>query len=286
MNIIYQNATIEDCKLLTDTALTSKRHWGYSEELIALWTDQLTIIELNFKNGELVKCFVDEQYIGFFELEDKGPYACINHFWILPAFINKGYGSVITQEIKRRAKEKGYKYLEVYAEPNANLFYEKMGGVCVKQILTSVPGRMMKIYHLPVVEESWVNLDTAGLVITEHGKLLLAYSNNKNAWYLPGGKIDNGEDSKAALIREIEEELSLILDPSRVHFLHHITAPAYGEKLNIMMQQDCYTYDLEGQTIAATNEIGAVKYFSLEEYKREEIQVPGVLMIYEVLGSM
>ncbi|MGL5275520.1 GNAT family N-acetyltransferase [Myroides sp.] len=286
MKISYLNATIEDCNLLTETALTSKRHWGYSEELISIWTDQLTIIDLNFKKSELVKCFIDDQYIGFFELEDKTPYGCINHFWLLPEFINKGYGRVITAEIKRRAKGKGYKYLEVYAEPNANLFYEKMGGECVKQILTSVPGRMMKIYHLPVIEEGWINLDTAGLVIVKDHKLLLAYSNNKNAWYLPGGKIDSGEDSKTALIREIEEELSLKLDPSRVNFLHHITAPAYGEKLNIMMQQDCYSYDLGEDVIKPTNEIGAVKYFSLEEYRREEIQVPGVLMVYEVLGKI
>lgn len=286
MYISYLNATIEDCNLLTETALTSKRHWGYSEELITIWIDQLTIIDLNFNKGELVKCFVDDQYIGFFELRDKSPYVCLEHFWLLPEFINKGYGTVITSEIKRRAKDKGYKYIEVYAEPNANLFYEKMGGICVKQILTSVPGRMMKIYHLPVVEQGWIDLDTAGLVVINEGKLLLAYSNNKNAWYLPGGKIDKGENSKTALIREIEEELNLVLNADRLTFLHHIIAPAYGEKLNIMMQQDCYSYDLGDDVIEPTNEIGAVKYFSLEDYRREEVQVPGVLMVYEVLGSL
>lgn len=31
---------------------------------------------------------------------------------------------------------------------------------------------------------------TAGLVVTKNNQLLLAYSNNKNAWYLPEGKVD------------------------------------------------------------------------------------------------
>ncbi|MEK6494631.1 bifunctional GNAT family N-acetyltransferase/NUDIX hydrolase [Myroides odoratimimus] len=286
MTISYQNATVADCELLTETALTSKRYWGYREEYMSMWTDDLTITDINFRKGELFKCFCADEYIGFFELEDKGPYLRIDHFWLLPVHINKGYGRVIISHIKAIAKSRGYKYIEVYAEPNANIFYEKMGGVCVKQVLTSVPGRMMKVYHLPVVEESWVNLDTAGLVVVDNNKLLLAYSNNKKAWYLPGGKIDEGEGSRTALIREIEEELNLILDVDRLTFFHHITAPAYGEKLNIMMQQDCYAYELNGERIEATNEIGAVKYFSLEEYKKEPIQVPGVLMVYEVLGMI
>lgn len=36
-------------------------------------------------------------------------------------------------------------------------------------------------------------LPTAGLIVIKDNKLLLAYSNNKKAWYLPGGKIDLGE---------------------------------------------------------------------------------------------
>ncbi|WP_245973015.1 hypothetical protein [Sphingobacterium siyangense] len=35
-------------------------------------------------------------------------------------------------------------------------------------------------------------LPTAGLVSIKEDKLLLAYSNNRKAWYLPGGKIDAG----------------------------------------------------------------------------------------------
>ncbi|MCC9044146.1 GNAT family N-acetyltransferase [Myroides sp. M-43] len=285
MSITYQNATIIDSQLLTDTALISKKYWGYSEEYLLKWTDDLTITAINFRNGELVKCFLDNEYIGFFELRDKRAYVRLEHFWLLPEYINKGYGSIIISAIKVKAKEKGYKYIEVYAEPNANLFYEKMGGELIKQILTNVPGRMMNIYHLTVVEQNWKNLDTAGLVIVDKGKLLLAYSNNKKAWYLPGGKIDKGEDSQAALIREVEEELSVSLDPNRLAYLCHITAPAYGEKLNIMMQQDCYIYQLNGEAIKATSEIGDVRYFSLEEYRKEEIQVPGVLMMYEVISK-
>lgn len=52
-------------------------------------------------------------------------------------------------------------------------------------------------------------LATAGLIVVKDNKLLLAFSNNKKAWYLPGGKIDAGETSVQALQREIKEELNL-----------------------------------------------------------------------------
>jgi len=87
-----------------------------------------------------------------------------------------------------------------------------------------------------------IALPTAGLIVIENNKLLLSYSRNKKAWYLPGGKIDAGETSVEAIQREIQEELNIKLDPSLLKLYCHITAPAYGENTNIIMEQDCYLY--------------------------------------------
>lgn len=124
-------------------------------------------------------------------------------------------------------------------------------------------------------------LPTAGLLVVKNNKLLLTYSKNKKAWYLPGGKLDENETSKIALIREIKEELSLDLQEERLSFYCHITAEAYGED-NLLMEQDCFLYDLQ-EEVKPTNEIEAVKYFNYTEYLREEIQVKGVLMVFEEL---
>lgn len=123
---------------------------------------------------------------------------------------------------------------------------------------------------------------TAGLVITKNNQLLLAYSNNKNAWYLPGGKIDKGETSKEALIREIREELNIDLQPDRIEKHKHISAPAYGESPELIMEQDTFLYNLT-ENIQPSHEIVAVKYFDLEMYKQEPAQVPGVLKVFKLL---
>ena len=128
-------------------------------------------------------------------------------------------------------------------------------------------------------------LPTAGLIIVHHRALLLAYSNNKQAWYLPGGKIDAGETAKQALLREIHEELVLDLDAEQVHFYTHISAPAYEEIPAVMMAQDCFRCELGGAIPQAQAEIGAVRYFTLAEFQQLDTQVVGVVQVYACLQA-
>jgi len=127
-----------------------------------------------------------------------------------------------------------------------------------------------------------ISLQTAGLVVVKENKLLLAYSKNKNAWYLPGGKVDAGETSKTALKREIEEELNFTLNPEELKYYCHINAPAYGENRNIIMEQDCFLYTLT-EEVQPSNEIGGVKFFDYETYLSEPAQVVGVIEIFDRL---
>lgn len=127
-----------------------------------------------------------------------------------------------------------------------------------------------------------MKLLTAGLIIVKNNQLLLAYSNNKNAWYLPGGKIDDGETSKEALIREIKEELNIELQLDKIENYRHISAPAYGEESEWIMEQDTFLYSLT-EKVHPSNEIAAVKYFDLDMYKLEPAQVPGILKIFKLL---
>lgn len=127
-----------------------------------------------------------------------------------------------------------------------------------------------------------MKLLTAGLVATKNNQLLLAYSNNKNAWYLPGGKVDKGESSHEALIREIREELNIDLQPDKIEEYKRISAPAYGEKAGLIMEQDTFRYNLT-ENIQPSHEIAAVKYFDLEMYKQELAQVPGILKVFTLL---
>ena len=125
-------------------------------------------------------------------------------------------------------------------------------------------------------------LTTAGLLVISDRKLLLAFSNNKKAFYLPGGKTDEGESTLEALRREVREELNVTLAPSGIRFYTHISAPAFGEQKDITMEQDCFIYDL-GITPSPAAEIGDLRYFTTRTYGQEPQQVPGVLMVMQQL---
>ena len=125
---------------------------------------------------------------------------------------------------------------------------------------------------------------TVGLLVIKNDKLLLAYSNNKRAWYLPGGKIETDELPQQSLVREIWEELTLKIDVKLLKYYCHITAPAYGEDENLIMEQDCYLYELH-ENISPNNEIGAIKFFDGYSYEQEPAQVIGVLQIFKRLKA-
>ena len=129
-----------------------------------------------------------------------------------------------------------------------------------------------------------MKLATAGLLIIEQRKLLLAYSRNKKCFYLPGGKIANGETPAKALCREILEEMDVAIDEHELNFYTHITAPAYGEESGIIMEQECFLLERKINPRPAS-EIGQLKYFSFGEYLAEDKTAPGAVMILQQLQN-
>lgn len=60
-------------------------------------------------------------------------------------------------------------------------------------------------------------VDVVGAIITNENNEILCALRSKHMsqpgyWEFPGGKIENGEDHKEALVREIKEELLCIIE--------------------------------------------------------------------------
>lgn len=60
-------------------------------------------------------------------------------------------------------------------------------------------------------------IDVVCAIMADGGRILIVRhgpsSNHPGRWEFPGGKIDEGEDARQALIREIREELNLEIEP-------------------------------------------------------------------------
>ena len=129
-----------------------------------------------------------------------------------------------------------------------------------------------------------MKLATAGLLIIESRKLLLAYSKNKECFYLPGGKIHIDETPAKALCREIAEEMNVAIHEHELEYYTHITAPAYGEENGTIMEQDCFFLHRNLAPVASS-EIEKLEYFSLSDYLSETSRAPGAVMVLQQLKA-
>lgn len=127
-----------------------------------------------------------------------------------------------------------------------------------------------------------IPLYTVGLLLIKNRKLLLAYSKNKECFYLPGGKVDTGETNLSALVRESKEELNITITENDLLFYTHISAPAYGELQGVVMEQDCFLLTTYSTPVASA-EIGEIGYFTLKEYLQQPNTAPGAVAIMQLL---
>ncbi len=143
----FKQAEQNDSELLTETAFKSKKIWSYSDEQMNLWTSELTITDSYIQKNKVFKIYDNENYVGFFSLVYKEKHLEIDHFWLLPGNTKKGYGKKSFEFIKEMASESNYKAIEVYAEPNSNGFYAKMGGKMIRKKESKIKGRFLNIYE-------------------------------------------------------------------------------------------------------------------------------------------
>ncbi|XZG70763.1 NUDIX hydrolase [Chitinibacteraceae bacterium HSL-7] len=106
----------------------------------------------------------------------------------------------------------------------------------------------------------------ACLVHVRDNALLLVRVRENALWYLPGGKIEEGEAPRSALLRELDEELGLALSASSLTPLFNVIGPAYGVEGDVELV--CFASDHPLPALRPANEISAVDWLPLNEPER------------------
>ncbi|ATZ95803.1 NUDIX domain-containing protein [Dickeya fangzhongdai] len=99
----------------------------------------------------------------------------------------------------------------------------------------------------------------ACLVHYLNNQLLVVKPRNKNVWYLPGGKINDGENIRTALIRELQEELNIQLREEDMTYLRSVIGPSHDYSDDTLLH--CFTTSAS-LNIRPDNEIEQVKYIT------------------------
>lgn len=128
---------------------------------------------------------------------------------------------------------------------------------------------MGKFSNVPNDEEHMVSriIDKIAWIHLDNGKILSTRSRGKSVYYLPGGKREPGESDLDTLIREIDEELSVTIDPASATHVGTYQAQAHGHTDGVTVQMTCYSADHHGVP-TPSSEIEEVVWLSYADRDR------------------
>ena len=112
----------------------------------------------------------------------------------------------------------------------------------------------------PIDKIAWLHL--------RDGHILSTRSHGKDRYYFPGGKREAGETDQQTLLREIEEELTVALDPASLRYAGTFEAPAHGHAAGVLVRMTCYYAHYTG-TLQAAAEIAEVVWLTYRH--REQV---------------
>ncbi|WDF64459.1 GNAT family N-acetyltransferase [Flavobacterium sp. KACC 22763] len=147
MNIL--KATTEDHILLTEITKRSKAYWGYSEEQIEKWSNNLTVTADYIEKNNVCNLVIENKIIGYYSyLKLEENQVKLDNLFILPEYIGKGFGSYLMNDFLERMRNEKCQKIILDSEPNAEQFYQKIGFIKIGEFETSIKNRFMPIMEM------------------------------------------------------------------------------------------------------------------------------------------
>ncbi|WP_159800337.1 GNAT family N-acetyltransferase [Flavobacterium sp. MK4S-17] len=138
-----------DSGILTDITKKSKAYWGYPEDLLDKWSDQLTITKAYIESNNVFKMVLDNKVIGYYSFfYESNTTIRLDNLFLLPDFIGKGFGKILMDDFLKRIKTEGTVNVILESDPGAEKFYKKFGFVTKGLQKTTVKNRFLPIMEL------------------------------------------------------------------------------------------------------------------------------------------
>ncbi len=114
------------------------------------------------------------------------------------------------------------------------------------------------------MDQSPVIRIAAAVIVDHEGRLLLVRKRGTHTFMQPGGKVEPGEASLEALVRELDEELGLAEGPERYDYIGQFAAVAANE-IGHVVDAEVYSLRTVGPEVAIAAEIDEMRWVSPEE---------------------
>lgn len=115
-------------------------------------------------------------------------------------------------------------------------------------------------------------------IILQEDRIALVYSEREHYYKFPGGGIHEGEDKKAALVREVREETGLVVRPDTIREFGSVLRRQKSDKsVDTIFEQENFYYLCDVETANIGQE--------LDEYEREAGFVLKVVPVDEAIRA-
>ena len=154
-----RKAVPSEAEILTQIAHDAKRYWGYPENWIEHWKEQLTITPEFIGENEVYLAISEDQVAGFYAIVEVGPLnangpssgkAELEHMWVKPEHIGTGIGKELLIHAIETATFLDAAALEIASDPNAEGFYKRMGAKRIGEITSEIEGQPRTLPHLSI----------------------------------------------------------------------------------------------------------------------------------------
>ncbi len=111
------------------------------------------------------------------------------------------------------------------------------------------------------------DLLVAAIALVRDRRVLMVTARDREVYYMPGGKIDDGETPAEAAAREALEEVALELAPHELHELFEVVVQAHGEPDGRLVRMRVFRAQTDAAP-AASAEVGALHWVTTADVHR------------------
>ena len=139
---------------MTEITKKSKAYWGYSDEQIENWSQFLTVTPTYIETNLVYKLTIEDKLAGYYSfLYEDETTVKLDNLFVLPEYIGKGLGRILMNHFLLGIDKTIVDKITLNSEPNAELFYTKLGFIKTGEIETSIKNRYMPIMELNIKTE-------------------------------------------------------------------------------------------------------------------------------------
>ncbi|GAB4005337.1 hypothetical protein GCM10029992_52930 [Glycomyces albus] len=149
MEFRFRPARADEVQYLSDLALRSKGHWGYSQEFLESCRAELTYSPEVCASGTVVVAERSHQVLGFYRLIGAAPVSSLESLFVDPDAIGTGLGRALLERALSAAEALGAESVTLEADPYTEPFYARYGAVRTGDAPSaSTPGRTLPLMRL------------------------------------------------------------------------------------------------------------------------------------------